>query len=147
MSIHTGRIGTPPHKSRLHIENNMLLAIFVLVVAALVFVWLIGLANQYMNVNATPRLTAGQMALYEQRVGEWSAGAPALTMGSQSLYEQRAGEWSVGVPAKIMGSHSLYAQRVGEWSVGQTQPVSIPQMKLDTARLNRLAQARAYGIR
>lgn len=147
MSIHTGKVGMPPRKSRLHIENNMVLALLIVLVVALVFVWLLGLTMQYTNVNVTTPLTAGQMALYEQRVGEWSAGAPALTSGSQSLYEQRVGEWSAGIPATMMGSQSLYEQRVGEWTTGTTPSVNIPQMRSDTEWLSRQIQARASGIR
>lgn len=169
MSVHTGRIGTPPQKSRMHLGGDVLTPLLIVLVLAIVVVWLIAMGVQQWNASVTPIASTGQSALYDQRAGEWTVGAPALVIGSSALHDQRAGEWSVGVPSMVMGSRSLHDQRAGEWSVGalpfllgqsalhdqrvgewstgQTQPVNIPQMKLDPEWLNRLAQARAYGIR
>lgn len=63
MSLHTGTVGTPPRKSRWHIESPLLLAVvvmlIVLLVAAIVW-WLAGtmLATQTQPIN--PVISAPQ---------------------------------------------------------------------------------------
>lgn len=169
MSVHTGRIGTPPQKSRMHLGGDVLTPLLIVLILAVVTVWVVGMGIQQWNANETQVVSNGNTALYEQRAGEWAVSAPPSAMESRSLYDQRAGEWSAGIVPAVMGVRSLYDQRAGEWSVGkagmlpgqsalqeqrvgewttgQTQPVIVPQMNLDSEWLNRQALARAKGIR
>lgn len=169
MSVHTGRIGTPPHKGRMHLGGDVITPLLIVLILAIVAVWVVGMGFQQWNANETQVVSNSSTALYEQRAGEWAVSAHRSAMGSQSVYDQRTGEWSAGILPVIMGSSSLhdqragewnvgttglllgqsdlYEQRMGEWTTGQTQPVTIPQMKLDTEWLYRQALARANGIR
>lgn len=125
MSIHTGRIGTPPQKSPWHIGRDTLLPLTIIIVLALIAIVLIGLGLQRMNAVDTPRTMTGQPSFYTQRVEEWNAGQLALTPAQRSLHEQR----------------------LGEWTTGQTQPVSVPQMRLNSGWESQMAQARNMGVR
>ena len=80
MSIYTGRVGTPPQKSRWHINGTMLLTVFIVLVVLAVALWLMYAYTQPQpQTTAVPYLGANPYGIppHAPRIDEWQKEAPA----------------------------------------------------------------------